>query len=144
MIYFIIQTLEAVLYVHNKGMMHRDLKPSNIFFSLDGQVKVGDFGLVTGSVFANIGSSYLALKSLGDDHKQHTGNVGTHFYISPEQLSATKYNNKVDIFALGVIFFELLYPFSTQMERVQELDNIRNRKFPERFKTHLPLEVSCL
>ncbi|XP_064382382.1 eukaryotic translation initiation factor 2-alpha kinase 3-like isoform X3 [Halichondria panicea] len=142
--YFFEQTLEAVLYVHNKGMMHRDLKPSNIFFSLDGQVKVGDFGLVTGSVFANIGSSYLALKSLGDDHKQHTGNVGTHFYISPEQLSATKYNNKVDIFALGVIFFELLYPFSTQMERVQELDNIRNRKFPERFKTHLPLEADMV
>ena len=121
--------------------MHRDLKPSNIFFSLEGQVKVGDFGLVTGSAFANFGSSYLALKSLGDDHKQHTGNIGTHFYISPEQLSGTKYNNKVDIFALGVIFFELLYPFSTQMERVKELDNLRNQKFPPRFKTHLSLEV---
>lgn len=43
------QILAAVLYIHGKGMMHRDLKPSNIFFSLEGNIKVGDFGLVTSS-----------------------------------------------------------------------------------------------
>ena len=53
------QVLDAVLYVHGKGMMHRDLKPSNIFFSLDGSVKVGDFGLVTGSMFRGLQNSYL-------------------------------------------------------------------------------------
>ena len=46
------QVLEAVTYVHQKGLMHRDLKPSNIFFSLEGSVKVGDFGLVTGTSFS--------------------------------------------------------------------------------------------
>ena len=49
---FCCQVLEAVLYVHQKGLMHRDLKPSNIFFSLEGSVKVGDFGLVTGAAFS--------------------------------------------------------------------------------------------
>ena len=47
-----VQVLEAVTYVHQKGLMHRDLKPSNIFFSLEGTVKVGDFGLVTGTSFS--------------------------------------------------------------------------------------------
>ena len=39
--------------------------------------------------------------------------------MSPEQMSGIKYDEKVDIFSLGVIFFELHYPFDTEMERVQ-------------------------
>ena len=109
------------MYVHSKGMMHRDLKPSNIFFSLEGNIKVGDFGLVTSSAYDGLQSSYLALKALGEDqqHRQHTGNLGSHLYMSPELMSGRKYDHKVDIFSLGVIFFELHYPFVTDMERAK-------------------------
>ena len=49
-----LKILEAVVYIHEKGLVHRDLKPSNIFFSCkDDTLKVGDFGLVTGNVAAN-------------------------------------------------------------------------------------------
>lgn len=101
--------------------MHRDLKPSNIFFSLEGNIKVGDFGLVTSSAYGGLRNSYVALKGLAEEqpHRQHTGNLGTHFYMSPEQMSGHKYNHKVDIYSLGVILFELHYPFQTDMERAK-------------------------
>lgn len=106
--------------------MHRDLKPSNIFFSLEGTIKVGDFGLVTSSAYGGLRNSYVTLKGLAEEqaHKQHTGNLGTHFYMSPEQMSGCKYNHKVDIYSLGVILFELHYPFQTDMERAKVKDQI--------------------
>lgn len=60
----------------------------------------------------------LALKGLNDDGR-HTGNIGTHFYVSPEQLHGLQYDQKVDVFSLGIILFELNYPFITEMERVK-------------------------
>ena len=75
---------------------------------------------MTSSVYGGLQNSYLTLKGLGDDqHRQHTGNLGSHFYMSPEQVSGKRYNKKVDIFSLGVIFFELHYPFLTDMERAK-------------------------
>ena len=102
-------------------MMHRDLKPSNIFFSLDGLIKVGDFGLVTSSTYGGLQNSYVTLKGLGEEQGggQHTGNLGSHFYMSPEQVLGKKYNRKVDIFSLGIILFELHHPFATSMERAK-------------------------
>ena len=53
------------------------------------------------------------------DGARHTGNIGTHFYVSPEQMMGLKYDQKVDIFSLGVILFEMNHPFSTEMERAK-------------------------
>ena len=58
--------------------------------------------------------------------------------MAPEQQSGEKYDNKVDIYALGLIFYELLYPFKTGMERATELANLRNLKFPPRLKGVFP------
>ncbi|XP_078586154.1 eukaryotic translation initiation factor 2-alpha kinase 3-like [Branchiostoma floridae x Branchiostoma japonicum] len=57
------------------------------------------------------------LYCLGD--RRHTDQVGTQLYMSSEQIAGKAYTHKVDIFSLGLIFFELLHPFSTQMERVR-------------------------
>ena len=53
--------------------------------------------------------------------------------MSPEQLERKSYDHKVDIYSLGLILFELLVPFSTQMERVQILSGLRKLKFPSHF-----------
>ncbi|XP_067838002.1 eukaryotic translation initiation factor 2-alpha kinase 3 [Heptranchias perlo] len=125
-----LQMANAVCFLHTKGLMHRDLKPSNIFFTLDDVVKVGDFGLVTAMDQEEEEGSILTPMPV---HARHTGQVGTKLYMSPEQISGNTYSHKVDIFSLGLILFELLYPFSTQMERVTTLTGVRDLKFPSLF-----------
>lgn len=74
----------------------------------------------------------------------HTARVGTHLYMSPEQMNGQNYNYKVDIYSLGIILFELLIPFSTEMERVIALTNLRKSIFPDNFSEQFPSEVSVL
>ncbi|XP_063963492.1 eukaryotic translation initiation factor 2-alpha kinase 3-like [Lytechinus pictus] len=132
------QILEAVNYIHGCGMIHRDLKPSNIFFSVDGKVKVGDFGLVT-AIDTGMEGDEDAVD--GAPGHIHTGKVGTQLYMCPEQVSGQNYDHKVDIFSLGLIFFELFHPFSTQMERIMVMCQAKRQDFPRRFTKELPLEA---
>ncbi|XP_055908473.1 eukaryotic translation initiation factor 2-alpha kinase [Eupeodes corollae] len=138
------QIVDAVDYVHLKGLIHRDLKPSNIFFSQDGQIKIGDFGLVTDmSEIPNL------ITPCGDGTglpqcAKHTQQVGTHLYMSPEQLKGQHYDYKVDIYSLGLIFFELLVYFSTEMERIVTLRDLRDGKFPPTFSNKFPIQYELL
>ncbi|XP_063765136.1 eukaryotic translation initiation factor 2-alpha kinase 3 isoform X2 [Eleginops maclovinus] len=138
-----LQIAEAVDFLHSKGLMHRDLKPSNIFFTLDDVVKVGDFGLVTAMDQEDDEDEPSALTP-APLLTRHTGQVGTKLYMSPEQLSGNSYSHKVDIYSLGLILFELLYPFRTQMERVRTLTEVRALRFPEVFSKNNMQELSMV
>ncbi|XP_015592079.1 eukaryotic translation initiation factor 2-alpha kinase isoform X2 [Cephus cinctus] len=140
------QIVDAVEYVHLQGLIHRDLKPSNIFFAYDEKIKIGDFGLVTamteGFDEARTPSEQEDMMNLKTG--LHTACVGTHLYMSPEQMNGQVYNYKVDIYSLGIILFELLTPFTTEMERVVALMNLRKAVFPKDFATHYPAEFDLL
>uniref|UniRef100_A0AAR2JGZ3 eIF-2-alpha kinase GCN2 n=1 Tax=Pygocentrus nattereri TaxID=42514 RepID=A0AAR2JGZ3_PYGNA len=119
------EILDGLAYIHEQGMIHRDLKPVNIFLDSHDHVKIGDFGLATDH------PSNVVLRNL-------TGMVGTALYVSPEVQGNTKatYNQKVDLFSLGIILFEMSYrPMTTASERISVLSQLRKESidFPEDF-----------
>jgi hypothetical protein len=116
----------AVGYLHDHGIVHRDLKPANIFLEA-GLLKVGDYGLS---------------KSMSSSHRSaQTQSVGTVHYMAPE-ISSGNYNKSIDIYALGVILYEMLTgtpPFDGEsaqeimMKHLMSLPDLG--KVPAPFKT---------
>jgi hypothetical protein len=88
----ITQIAQAIHHLHDHGIVHRDLKPGNVFIEKD-IVKVGDYGL-SKTIGAGI-------------HRDNTQRVGTTNYMAPELITGN-YDKKVDIYALGIILFEML------------------------------------
>ncbi|TKA70487.1 hypothetical protein B0A49_06304 [Cryomyces minteri] len=123
--------MDGVEYLHSEGVVHRDLKPSNIFMSLHtGHVqkplhlnlRIGDFGLVSAIAQPNAELPLTPSKA-----------VGTEIYRPPSHYGFP--NVKLDVFALGVIAFELLWKFDTRMERVDVLQKVKAGIFPSDFST---------
>lgn len=141
------EILDGLAYIHQQGMIHRDLKPVNIFLDSHDHVKIGDFGLATDHP-ANVAAGKFELEELGsaamtklDPTGNMTGMVGTALYVSPEVQGNTKatYNQKVDLFSLGIILFEMSYrPMTTGSERITVLGQLREEpsSFPDDFSTN--------
>ncbi|VDN17308.1 unnamed protein product [Gongylonema pulchrum] len=123
------QIVSAIEYIHGQGLIHRDLKPQNIFFSVDNYLKIGDLGLATRYVDANQENAATEARSIVVNNS-HTNDVGTRLYMSPEQIEKKPYSEKIDIFSLGLVFTELLIPFTTLMERVDVLNGVQDGVSP--------------
>lgn len=122
------QLLEGLSHIHSLGIVHRDLKPDNIFIGAgaDGvnNVKIGDFGLAT---TGQLGGNDRVLTSSHMDVTDETRSIGTAVYVAPEVRSggSGSYTSKVDMYSLGVIFFEMCYPPMIGMERADVLSHLR-------------------
>lgn len=100
------QLLEALQFAHERGVWHRDIKPANILVMSDGRVKVADFGI------ARIDSSTLT---------QIGAIMGTPGYIAPELYLSRESDCRIDVFAAGVVLYQLLVgapPFTGPAESV--------------------------
>lgn len=89
------QILLALNECHNKKsgkVLHRDLKPANIFLDAQNNIKLGDFGLS---------------RMMGDQSVFAYTYVGTPYYMSPEQITESKYNEKSDIWSAGCLLYEI-------------------------------------
>jgi serine/threonine-protein kinase len=105
------QIAEALEEAHEKGIVHRDLKPANIKVTPDGKVKVLDFGLAKGYASdVEVGSSGALSQSptLAQSGTVAGMILGTAAYMSPEQARGRPVDRRADIWAFGVVLFEML------------------------------------
>lgn len=101
---FMLELVDAVAYIHSKGIYHRDIKPENIFLGKDGAMKLGDFGLAT------------------TDKWTYETSVGSDRYMSPEQYDSAGAGYspaQADIWAIGICLLNILFsrnPFTSPAE----------------------------
>jgi serine/threonine-protein kinase len=92
----VIEVCDALDYIHRNGVVHRDLKPENIMIGAGDRIKLIDFGIA-----AKTGARRLTFGKLSQI-------AGTPDYISPEQVKGKRGDGRSDIYALGVILYEML------------------------------------
>jgi Tol biopolymer transport system component len=127
------QIADAIETAHENGIVHRDLKPANIKFRADGSVKVLDFGLA---------KSFTRPEPSEDSHEIRLSGMilGTAAYMSPEQALGQEVDKRSDIWAFGVVLYEMLtgsQPFDGMADIVQKEPDLT--KVPERVRRLLRL-----
>ena len=122
-IHLVLQICQALDHIHSHGVIHRDLKPENIMVDDNDNIKIIDFG-----ISANSGARRITFAKLNDT-------MGTPDYISPEQVKGGRGDARSDIYALGVMLYEMLTgtaPFTGDNPFAIMNDRLLNNPIPPR------------
>jgi serine/threonine-protein kinase len=127
---YAIQICSALEVAHKNNLIHRDIKPQNIIVTLDGTVKITDFGIA---------------KSLIEDNTKTINILGTAYYISPEQAQGKILSYSTDIYSLGVVLYEMLtadLPFRGENSIEISLKHINEKPIrPSALVSNIPPEI---
>ena len=116
-IHILIQLCEGLSYIHHKNIIHRDIKSQNIFFTKDGILRIGDFGLA---------------RKIKKNRKLNTSmtKVGTDCYMAPEVMRNRRYGSPADVWSFGCVVEELLtLTFVWQYENIIAVEAMMNKNF---------------
>ena len=127
--------LAALDYAHRQNVVHRDVKPANLLIDANGRVKLTDFGVAR-------------IQDSGEDTRTQGTMVGTLKYMSPEQLQGVPIDSRADLFAVGVVLYQLLTgkrPFSgdTDFAIIQQIVG-HTPAAPSTFSSSLPASIDAV
>jgi serine/threonine-protein kinase len=122
-VHLTLRILDALEYIHSRGVVHRDLKPENVMVDTNDNIKLIDFGIA-----ANAKSRRLTFANFSKT-------MGTPDYISPEQVKGKRGDARSDLYALGVMLYEMLtgkVPFTGENAFLIMNDRLLNNPLPPR------------
>ena len=109
---FFYQCLEGLTYIHNQGIIHRDIKLANLLMDDQGKIIIGDFGV---SAVMNEDEANKFIKDEKDDEIKNSlimnlnEQAGTPYYMAPEIEHKKKYDQKADVYSMGICFYALCF-----------------------------------